>query len=120
MVVFWKALVFRSIKTGELIYFPQTAPLIVPDQKVTTGALNAVVATVVECVGGMHPGTDGGCVPAGTPTLKSVEIQRVRVLEEERVLPWGTALSPLFIEVEGCRAVVVAHLALAVTKSWEV
>ena len=32
----------------------------------------------------------------------------------------GTALSPLFIEVEGCRAVEEAHLALAVTKSWEV
>jgi hypothetical protein len=54
----WKALVFMSIKTGELI-FPKTAPLIVPDQKVTTGALNAVVTTVVECVG-MLPGADGG------------------------------------------------------------
>jgi hypothetical protein len=32
----------------------------------------------------------------------------------------GTALSPLFIEVEDYRAVVVAHLALAVTKLWEV
>jgi hypothetical protein len=31
-----------------------------------------------------------------------------------------TALSPLFIEVEGCRAIEEAHLALAVTKSWEV
>jgi hypothetical protein len=55
---------------------------------VTTGALDAVVATVVECVG-MLVGADGGCVPAGTPTLKSVEIQRVRVFEGERVLPWG-------------------------------
>jgi hypothetical protein len=55
---------------------------------VTIGALNAVVAMVVECVGKLL-GADGGCVPAGTPTLKSVEIQRVRVLEEERVLPWG-------------------------------
>jgi hypothetical protein len=51
VVFFWKALVFRSIKMGELIYFPQTAPLIVPYQKVATGALNAVVATMVECVG---------------------------------------------------------------------
>jgi hypothetical protein len=51
----WKALVFRNIKTGELMFFPQTAPLIVPDQKVTTGALNAVVACV-----GMLPGADGG------------------------------------------------------------
>jgi hypothetical protein len=45
---------------------------------VTAGALDAVVATVVECVE-MLVGADGGCVPAGTPTLKSVEIQRVRV-----------------------------------------
>jgi hypothetical protein len=71
-------LVFRSIKTGELMFFPQTAPLIVPDQKETAGALYTVVATVVECVG-MLVGADGGCVPAGTPTLKLVEIQRVRV-----------------------------------------
>jgi hypothetical protein len=77
-----------SIKTGELYIFPQTAPLIVPDQKVTAGALNAVVATVVECIE-MLLGADGGCVPAGTPTLKSVEIQRVRVLEGKIVLPWG-------------------------------
>ena len=54
----------------------------------TTGALNMMVATVVECVG-MLPGADGGCVPAGTPTLKSIEIQRVRVFEGERDLPWG-------------------------------
>ena len=52
--------------------------MIVHDQKVTVGALNAVVATVEECVG-MLVGADGGCVPAGTPTLKSAEIQRVRV-----------------------------------------
>jgi hypothetical protein len=74
MAFLWKALVFRSIKTGELIYFPQTAPLIVPDHKVTAGALNAVVVTVVEYVR-MLLGADGGCVPAGTPTLKSVEIR---------------------------------------------
>ena len=48
--------------------------LIVPDQKETAGALNAVVVTVVECVR-MLLGADGGCVPAGTPTLKSVEIR---------------------------------------------
>jgi len=29
-------------------------------------------------------------------------------------------MSPLYIEVEGCRAIVMAHQALAVTKSWEV
>jgi hypothetical protein len=47
--------------------------VIVPDQKVTAGALNAVVVTVVEYVR-MLLGADGGCVPAGTPTLKLVEI----------------------------------------------
>jgi hypothetical protein len=41
--VFSKALIFRNIKTGRAYIFPQTAPLIVPDQKVTAGALNAVV-----------------------------------------------------------------------------
>ena len=48
--------------------------LIVPDQKVTAGALNVVVVTVVEYVR-MLFGVDGGGVPAGTPTLKSVEIR---------------------------------------------
>ena len=48
--------------------------MIVPDQKETAGALNAVVMTVVEYVR-MLLGADGGCVPAGTPTLKSVEIR---------------------------------------------
>jgi hypothetical protein len=57
-----ESLVFRIIKTGELIYFPQTAPLIIPDQKVTAGALNVVVVTVVEHVR-MLLGADGGCVP---------------------------------------------------------
>ena len=46
--------------------------------------------------------------------------QRVRVLEEELDFTLGTAMSPLFIEVEGCRVVVMAHLAPTVTKSWEV
>nr|ABN08944.1 hypothetical protein MtrDRAFT_AC168204g18v2 [Medicago truncatula] len=45
--------------------------------------------------------------------------QRVRVLEEEIDSTLGFAMSPLYIEVEGCRAVVMAHQALAVTKSWE-
>ena len=43
-------------------------------------------------------------------------------------IPWnrggvstlGTALSPLYIEVEGCKIVVIAHHALAVMKLWEV
>ena len=46
--------------------------------------------------------------------------QRVRVLEEELDSTLGTVMSPLFIEVEGCRAVVMAHLASAVMKLWEV
>ena len=41
-------------------------------------------------------------------------------LEEEFDSTLGTAMSPLYIEVEGCRAVVMAHLALVITKSWEV
>jgi len=32
----------------------------------------------------------------------------------------GTALSPLFIEVDRYKAIVMAHPALEVTKSWEV
>jgi len=47
--------------------------LIVPDQKVTVSVVNVVV-TVVEYVG-MLLGADGGCVPAGTLTLKLVEIR---------------------------------------------
>ena len=74
IVVFGEKLWFLGIKMGKLVFFPQTAPLIVPDQKETAGALNAVVVTVVECVR-MLLGADGGCVPAGTPTLKSVEIR---------------------------------------------
>jgi len=46
--------------------------------------------------------------------------QRVRVREEEIDSTLGTAMSPVYIEVEGCRAVVIAHQALAVTKLWEV
>jgi hypothetical protein len=49
--------------------------VIVPDQKVTVGALNVVVVTVVKCVR-MLLGVDGGCVLEGTPTLKSVEIRK--------------------------------------------
>jgi hypothetical protein len=48
--------------------------MIVPDQKETAGALNAVVVTVVECVR-MLLAADGGCVPAGTPTLNSIKIR---------------------------------------------
>jgi hypothetical protein len=54
-----------------LIYLKKVT---VPDQKVAAGALNAMVVTVVEYVR-MLLGADGGYVPAGTPTLKSVEIR---------------------------------------------
>ena len=40
----------------------------------TAGIVNVVVVTVVEYVR-MLLGTDGGCVPAGTPTFKLVEIK---------------------------------------------
>jgi hypothetical protein len=48
--------------------------VIVPDQKVTAGALNVVVVMVVKGVR-TTLGANGGCVPAGTPTLKSVKIR---------------------------------------------
>jgi len=41
-------LVFKKIKTVIACNSPQTAPLIVPDQKVTVGALIAVDRTVVK------------------------------------------------------------------------
>jgi len=66
----------------------------------------------------VHLGTTGG-VPAGTLTLKSVEIRECGF--KERIdSTLGTVTSPLYIEVGGCRAVVMAHVCLAVTKSWEV
>lgn len=40
--------------------------------------------------------------------------------EEEIDSALGTVKSPLYIEVEGCRAIVMAQMGLAVTKSWEV
>jgi len=42
MIIFRKALVFEY-KNGESLLFPQTVPLIVRDQKVIAGALNALV-----------------------------------------------------------------------------
>jgi hypothetical protein len=43
------------------MYFSQTAPLIVPDQKVTAGALNTVVSTVVKCVRMLLGADEGVC-----------------------------------------------------------
>jgi len=62
-----------KIKRDHLI-LNQGLLLIVPDQKVTAGALIAVVNVVVKCFR-MLLGTEGGYVPAGAPTLKSVEIR---------------------------------------------
>jgi len=59
--IFWKALIFRGIKTGRAYIFPQTAPLIVPYQKVTVGALNVVVEVVVECLKNASWNGEGVC-----------------------------------------------------------
>jgi len=48
--------------------------LIVPDQKVTVGALNAVVGMVEERIKNAS-WNGGGCVPTCTQTLKSLEIR---------------------------------------------
>jgi len=88
--------------------------VIVPDQKVTAGALNVVVNA-----SRMLLGMAGECVPIGTPTLKSVEI-RERRFREKIDSTLETAKSPLYIKEGGCRAVVMTHTHLAVTKSWEV
>jgi hypothetical protein len=95
MVVFWKALVFRNIKTGIAYIFPQTGPLIVPNQKVTSGALSAVVWTVVEYVR-MLLGADGGCAPAGTQTLKLVEIRERGFRGRDRFYLGDCSESPIY------------------------
>jgi hypothetical protein len=60
-----------------------------------------------------------GGVYLQTLTLKSVEIRECGF--RERIdSTFGTVMSPLYIEVGGCRAVVMAHVCLVVTKSWEV
>jgi len=53
-------MVFIRIKIGRACNFPQMAPLIVPEQKVTVGALNAVVRAVVKYFR-MLLGTKGVC-----------------------------------------------------------
>jgi hypothetical protein len=64
------ALSLIPLNVSQIIFLPRCfVKVIVPDQKVTAGALNAVVVTVVESLR-MLLGADGGCVPAGTPTLK--------------------------------------------------
>jgi len=54
---------------GRACIFPQTASLIVPDQKVTADALLSAVVHGGERVP-VSSGTNGGCVPADTLTLK--------------------------------------------------
>jgi len=74
--------------------------VIVPDQKVTVGALNAVVRVVVNA-SRMLLGTVGRCVHAGTLTLESVEI-REGGFREKIDSTLGTAKSPLYIEEGRC------------------
>jgi len=64
-------------------------------------------------------GPNEGCVPADTPTLKSVEVQN-EGFESERDSTLEAARSLLFIKVGECRAVVMAHVCPTVTKSWKV
>jgi len=92
--------------------------MIVPDQKVTIGALNVVVWVVVEYVKSSS-WNGGGYVPIGAPTLKLAEI-REWGFRGKIDSTLGTSKSPLYIEVEDWIAVVMAHLGPAVTKSWEV
>jgi len=60
--------------------------------------------------------TEWRCVHADTLTLKSVEVQNGG-FESERDSTLEVARSLLFIEVDECRAVVMAHVCLAITKS---
>ena len=64
-------------------------------------------------------GPNGGCVPADTPTLKPDTVSEWG-WECERASTMEAARSLLFIEVGECRAVVMAHVCPAVTKSGEV
>ncbi|KEH29397.1 hypothetical protein MTR_4g036245 [Medicago truncatula] len=93
-------------------------PLIVPDQKVAAGAFfNAVVRSCEST--SMSVGPNEGCVPADTLTLKSVEVQNVG-FQSERDSTLEAAKSLLFIKVAESRAIVMAHVCPAVTKSGEV
>ena len=57
---------------GITCYFPQTAPLIVPDQKVVVDASLMRWLKVVE-MRQLSTGTAGRCVPVDTMVFKSVE-----------------------------------------------
>ena len=80
----------------------------------TDALLNALVKGG-ECIL-VSFGLNGECVPADTPTLNLVEVQN-EGFESERDSTLEVARSLLFIEVGECRAVVMAHVCLTVTKS---
>jgi len=65
---------FLYVKNGDTCIFPQTAPLIVPDQEVTIGASVMRWLKVVEMCQ-LNTGTAGGCVPVDSLTLKLVEVR---------------------------------------------
>ena len=69
---------FEEYKNGESLYFPQTALLIVPDQKETAGALNAAVLVVEECVKMLSWSGWGACTCRNSDAQVSRD-QRVRV-----------------------------------------
>jgi len=71
MVLYVKALVLY-VKNEESLYFPQTAPLIVPDQKVVVGAWLKVVVHGGE-ITFVSPGPNEGCVPADTQVSRGSE-----------------------------------------------
>jgi len=92
--------------------------LTVPDQKVVVSDFFNVVVHGDESTS-VSVGPNGGCVPANTLMLKSIEVQNggLRVKRDSTL---EAARSLLFIEVSECRAVVMAHVGPAVTKSGEV
>jgi len=71
---------------------------------VVVGALLNVVVHGGENIS-VRVGLNGGCVPAGTSMLKSVEVQNGG-FESERDSTLEVARSLLFIEVGECRAIV--------------
>ena len=86
--------------------------------KVTAAALSEVIMRWWKALECSLKRTRGG-VPVGAPTLKLVEI-RVWGFREEEVFYLGDCIeSPIYRGGE-LQSVVMAHPALAVTKSWEV
>ena len=102
----------RSLKGRKWAVMPQRLrfhwisswKVIIPDQKVASGAWLKVVVHGSERTS-VSARPNGGCVPANTPTLKSVEVQNGGFQSEEDSTLEATR-SLLFIEVGKCRAVV--------------